>query len=56
MKETPYFQKKTTPPFDDRGARVFAPDAGGTGFVPLLYLSAVYLYIGGGGRWGWFIC
>ncbi|XP_025893657.1 rapamycin-insensitive companion of mTOR [Nothoprocta perdicaria] len=29
VKETPYFQKKTTPPFDDRGARVFAPDAGG---------------------------
>ncbi|KAM6289694.1 rapamycin-insensitive companion of mTOR isoform 2-T2 [Aegotheles albertisi] len=28
VKETPYFQKKTTPPFDDRGARVFAPDAG----------------------------
>ncbi|KFV84299.1 Rapamycin-insensitive companion of mTOR, partial [Struthio camelus australis] len=29
VKETPYFQKKTAPPFDDRGARVFAPDAGG---------------------------
>ncbi|XP_074788880.1 rapamycin-insensitive companion of mTOR [Athene noctua] len=29
VKETPYFQKKTTPPFDDRGARVFAPDSGG---------------------------
>ncbi|XP_009472679.1 PREDICTED: rapamycin-insensitive companion of mTOR [Nipponia nippon] len=29
VKETPYFQKKTTPPFDDRGARVFAPNAGG---------------------------
>uniref|UniRef100_A0A803XXB9 RPTOR independent companion of MTOR complex 2 n=1 Tax=Meleagris gallopavo TaxID=9103 RepID=A0A803XXB9_MELGA len=29
VKETPYFQKKTTPPFDDRGARVFAPEAGG---------------------------
>ncbi|XP_065511623.1 rapamycin-insensitive companion of mTOR isoform X1 [Caloenas nicobarica] len=29
VKETPYFQKKTSPPFDDRGARVFAPDAGG---------------------------
>ncbi|XP_032061257.1 rapamycin-insensitive companion of mTOR isoform X1 [Aythya fuligula] len=29
VKETPYFQKKTTPPFDDRGGRVFAPDAGG---------------------------
>ncbi|XP_062455410.1 rapamycin-insensitive companion of mTOR isoform X3 [Rhea pennata] len=29
VKETPYFQKKTTPPFDDRGARVFAPDVGG---------------------------
>ncbi|NXF05031.1 RICTR protein, partial [Smithornis capensis] len=29
VKETPYFQKKTTPPVDDRGARVFAPDAGG---------------------------
>ncbi|KGL77602.1 Rapamycin-insensitive companion of mTOR, partial [Tinamus guttatus] len=29
VKETPYFQKKTTPPFDDHGARVFAPDAGG---------------------------
>ncbi|NXM74697.1 RICTR protein, partial [Serilophus lunatus] len=29
VKETPYFQKKTTPPLDDRGARVFAPDAGG---------------------------
>ncbi|KAM6328339.1 LOW QUALITY PROTEIN: rapamycin-insensitive companion of mTOR [Alca torda] len=29
VKETPYFQKKTTPPFDDRGARVFVPDAGG---------------------------
>ncbi|NXD85276.1 RICTR protein, partial [Halcyon senegalensis] len=29
VKETPYFQKKTTPPFDDCGARVFAPDAGG---------------------------
>ncbi|XP_064295455.1 rapamycin-insensitive companion of mTOR isoform X2 [Phalacrocorax carbo] len=28
VKETPYFQKKTTPPFDDRGSRVFAPDAG----------------------------
>ncbi|XP_074021834.1 rapamycin-insensitive companion of mTOR isoform X2 [Numenius arquata] len=28
VKETPYFQKKTTPPFDDRGARVFVPDAG----------------------------
>ncbi|KFW90521.1 Rapamycin-insensitive companion of mTOR, partial [Phalacrocorax carbo] len=33
VKETPYFQKKTTPPFDDRGSRVFAPDAGGTGDV-----------------------
>ncbi|KAM6230807.1 rapamycin-insensitive companion of mTOR isoform 2-T2 [Porphyrio hochstetteri] len=33
VKETPYFQKKTTPPFDDRGARVFAPDAGGTSDV-----------------------
>uniref|UniRef100_A0A8C6JV35 Uncharacterized protein n=1 Tax=Melopsittacus undulatus TaxID=13146 RepID=A0A8C6JV35_MELUD len=29
VKETPYFQKKTTPPFDDHGAKVFAPDAGG---------------------------
>ncbi|XP_040399238.1 rapamycin-insensitive companion of mTOR-like isoform X1 [Cygnus olor] len=29
IKETPYFQKKTTPPFDDRGSRVFASDAGG---------------------------
>ncbi|NXJ54716.1 RICTR protein, partial [Spizaetus tyrannus] len=29
VKETPYFQKKTTLPFDDHGARVFAPDAGG---------------------------
>ncbi|XP_049649395.1 rapamycin-insensitive companion of mTOR-like isoform X1 [Accipiter gentilis] len=29
VKETPYFQKKTTPPLDDRGARVFAPDAEG---------------------------
>ncbi|NWU83647.1 RICTR protein, partial [Onychorhynchus coronatus] len=29
VKETPYFQKKTTPPLDDRGARVFVPDAGG---------------------------
>ncbi|NXI44412.1 RICTR protein, partial [Galbula dea] len=29
IKETPYFQKKTTPPFDDHGARVFAPDVGG---------------------------
>ncbi|NXW51157.1 RICTR protein, partial [Nyctiprogne leucopyga] len=29
VKETPYFQKKTAPPFDDCGARIFAPDAGG---------------------------
>ncbi|KAM8984675.1 rapamycin-insensitive companion of mTOR [Guaruba guarouba] len=29
VKETPYFQKKTTPPFDDHGAKIFAPDAGG---------------------------
>uniref|UniRef100_A0A672U6V1 RPTOR independent companion of MTOR complex 2 n=1 Tax=Strigops habroptila TaxID=2489341 RepID=A0A672U6V1_STRHB len=29
VKETPYFQKKTTPPFDDHGAKVFAPDTGG---------------------------
>ncbi|XP_052634779.1 rapamycin-insensitive companion of mTOR isoform X1 [Harpia harpyja] len=29
VKETPYFQKKTTLPFDDHGTRVFAPDAGG---------------------------
>ncbi|NXU55877.1 RICTR protein, partial [Turnix velox] len=29
VKETPYFQKKTTPPFDDRGTRGFVPDAGG---------------------------
>nr|XP_038025348.1 rapamycin-insensitive companion of mTOR-like isoform X2 [Anas platyrhynchos] len=29
IKETPYFQKKTTPPFDDCGSRVFASDAGG---------------------------
>ncbi|XP_049650727.1 rapamycin-insensitive companion of mTOR isoform X4 [Accipiter gentilis] len=29
VKETPYFQKKTTLPFDDHGARVFASDAGG---------------------------
>ncbi|KYO29027.1 rapamycin-insensitive companion of mTOR [Alligator mississippiensis] len=29
VKETPYFQKKTMPPFDDRGARVFSPEAGG---------------------------
>ncbi|XP_051498332.1 rapamycin-insensitive companion of mTOR isoform X2 [Apus apus] len=33
VKETPYFQKKTSPPFDDRGARVFAPDAGGSSDV-----------------------
>uniref|UniRef100_A0A8C8EA23 RPTOR independent companion of MTOR complex 2 n=1 Tax=Otus sunia TaxID=257818 RepID=A0A8C8EA23_9STRI len=29
VKETPYFQKKTTPPFDDHGTRGFAPDAEG---------------------------
>ncbi|KAJ7428257.1 hypothetical protein BTVI_01074 [Pitangus sulphuratus] len=29
VKETPYFQKKTTPPFDDHGARVFVSDAEG---------------------------
>uniref|UniRef100_A0A8C3QIE3 RPTOR independent companion of MTOR complex 2 n=1 Tax=Cyanoderma ruficeps TaxID=181631 RepID=A0A8C3QIE3_9PASS len=29
VKETPYFQKKTTPPFDEQGSRVFTSDAGG---------------------------
>nr|XP_054508656.1 rapamycin-insensitive companion of mTOR isoform X3 [Agelaius phoeniceus] len=29
VKETPYFQKKTTPPFDEHGSRVFTSDAGG---------------------------
>lgn len=48
VKETPYFQKKTTLPFDDHGARVFASDAGGTVFVLLMYLFVVYLYIGWG--------
>lgn len=30
VKETPYFQKKTVPSTDERGAKVFAQDAGGT--------------------------
>ncbi|XP_015508527.1 rapamycin-insensitive companion of mTOR isoform X1 [Parus major] len=29
VKETPYFQKKTTPPFDEHGSRVFTSDTGG---------------------------
>ncbi|XP_059772270.1 rapamycin-insensitive companion of mTOR isoform X5 [Balaenoptera ricei] len=29
VKDIPYFQAKNTPPHDDRGARVFAHDAGG---------------------------
>ncbi|NXB23762.1 RICTR protein, partial [Rhagologus leucostigma] len=29
VKETPYFQKKTTPPFDEHGSRVFTSDGGG---------------------------
>ncbi|NXB07490.1 RICTR protein, partial [Cnemophilus loriae] len=29
VKETPYFQKKTTPPLDEHGSRVFTSDAGG---------------------------
>ncbi|NWU21634.1 RICTR protein, partial [Dyaphorophyia castanea] len=29
VKETPYFQKKTSPPFDEHGSRVFTSDGGG---------------------------
>ncbi|XP_014112418.1 PREDICTED: rapamycin-insensitive companion of mTOR isoform X2 [Pseudopodoces humilis] len=33
VKETPYFQKKTTPPFDEHGSRVFTSDTGGASDV-----------------------
>lgn len=56
VKETPYFQKKTTPPFDDHGARVFAPEAGGIFFLFCNFLFLFLFMLVGFNCLGWFFC